>query len=190
MHPWEYSREVSIYNGYTSRPYKTAPNKYSYKVIKEYIDDTPRQNCRKGDIVKFMDGAIPPWRESWVDWFATKKDQRKLWRRIPSIAKYADNQLAIIIGRYRKIKLKARQTFIDYGFVTMLLTGPKAGKTRHYWMQRPFVIKCRYSKNIKFKYMLKTIPPEVIDIFHQKHEDTNEGRNKMIHEIYKVFHKE
>jgi len=190
MYPWEYSREISTYHGMSYRGGRRGSSThYKYTLVKEYIDDSPRQYWRKGDIVKFDDGFVPPTRESWVDWFATKRDQKKFWKRIPAIARYADNQLAIIIGRYRKIKLKY-STFIDYGVVTMMLTGPKAGKIRHYWNIKPFVKKCIFPEKIKFKYMLDAIPPEVVKIYNQPHEDTNEGRNQMLYEIYKVFHKE
>ena len=189
MFPWEYSREVSKYQGrrhqYMSRGYSPI----TYTIVKEYLNDNPHMFWRKGDIVKFHNGLVPPRRKNWTDWFATKRDQKKFWKRIPEIAKYADEQLAIIIGRYRKIKLKY-STFTDYGLVTMMLTGPKAGKTRHYWTTKPFITKCRYPNKIKFKYMLNVIPPEIVEIYNRDREDSNESRNGMVHEIYKIFHQE
>lgn len=189
MYPWEYSRHISTYHGMSHGMRGGRRGSISYTLVKEYIDDNPQQYWRKGDIVKFDNGWVPPARESWTDWFVTKRDQKKFWNRIPEVARYADDQLAIIIGRYRKIKLKW-STFTDYGVVTMMLTGPKAGKIRHYWSTKPFVRKCIFPKKIKFKYMLNSIPPEVVAIYNQTHEDTNEGRNQMLHEIYKIFHKE
>lgn len=194
MYPWEYSREISIYNGYVNRRYgfrKRKSEPITYNVIKEYINDSPQQYWRKGDIVRFNSRLVPPisHTENWADWFIIKKDQKKFWNAVPWIAKYSDKQLAIIIGKYKKTKLKY-QTFIDYGLVTMLLTGPKAGKTRHYWTAKPFKIRCKYPNKIEFKYMLKIIPPEVINIYNQDREDSNESRNQMIHDIYKIFHKE
>lgn len=190
MYPWEFSQTRSTYYGRTHGHYMgRGERQYSYTLIKEYLNDNPHMFWRKGDIVKFADGLVPPHRENWTDWFATKKDQKRFWNRIPEIARYADNQLAIIIGRYRKVKLKW-STFTDYGVVTMMLTGPKAGKTRHYWSSKPFNIRCKFPNKIKFKYMLKAIPPEVVEIYNREREDSNESRNEMLHEIYRIFHKE
>lgn len=189
MFPWEYSKEFSKYKGRHRRYMAKDYDPITYTVMKEYLNDNPHMFWRKGDIIKFSDGLIPPHRKTWVDWFATKRDQKKFWKRRPEVARYADNQLAIIIGRYRKVKLKY-STFTDYGVVTMMLTGPKAGKTRHYWTAKPFITKCRYPNQIKFKYMMNTIPPEIIDIYNREREDSNESRNEMLHEIYNIFHKE
>lgn len=188
MFPWEYSMTKSTYNGWTHGYHRgISPKNLTYTVYREYLNDSPHQAWRKGDIVKFHNRLVPPHKQSWTDWFATKRDQKKFWNRIPEIAKYADNQLAMVVGRFRKIKLKWT-TFTDYGIVTMMLTGPKAGKLRHYWSTKPFDIKCRYPNTIKFKYMLRSIPPEVVSIYNQvREDDSNEIRNQLCHEIFRFY---
>ena len=72
----------------------------------------------------------------------------------------------------------------------MMLTGPKVGHIRHYWVKSPFKTKVAYPQKIKFKYLLKVLPPEFIRIYNEDREDTNESRNEMLYELYKIFHKE
>jgi hypothetical protein len=184
--PWEETREEYTYVGRTwvRIPPKIIERVLEYNVVKSYIKDSPRQYWRKGDIVKFEDGLIEP--SNWTAWFYRRTEREKYWNRKPHIPKYADNKFAIIIGRYKKTKYKWC-TFNDYGVVVMMLNGSKPGHTRHYWTKKPFKIKVRYTENIKYKYLLKALPPEVIEIYNQPRNDTNEARNEMLHEIYHFY---
>jgi hypothetical protein len=190
IYPWEKSQEQYKQLGKTSHSWYTST--FEYTVVEQQIDDSPFQSWRKGDIVKFRNHLVPPLaRKHWSGWFVKPRDKKRFWVRNPKVPKYASNHLAIIIGRYRRIKLKYK-TFIDYGVILMMLTGPKAGHIRRWWGSGfDFEIKCHYPNNIKLKYMLNSIPPEVITLYNRDYgEDSNEVRNQLCHEIYKIYHGE
>lgn len=195
--PWEEHSENYKYLGATFHRSPSFPGygksaTFEYDGVKQYIKDSPAQRHRKGDIVKFDDGFIRPIIPNWKDWFIpriTRKKKEMYWLRDPKIPRYADNQLALIIGRYRKVKYKWT-TFLDYGSVVMMLTGPKAGHIRRYFIKSPFKTKVVYPQKIKFKYLLKALPPEFVRIYNEDREDTNESRNEMLYELYKIFHQE
>jgi len=155
----------------------------SYEVIKEYINDSPRQYWRKGDIVKFDDGFLSKYLHGWKDWFLTKADQKKEWLKDPRIPVYSRDQLAVIIGRYRVVKMKYRN-FADYGIVLMMISGSKIGHSRSYYVHRPFVKKTKFPNQPQFKYMQKIIPCEILEILSDSYEDTNEGRNLLVSKLY------
>lgn len=186
IHPWEraekkYKQSCRIYYG--------RPKSFECIAIEQQIDDSPFQDWRKGDIIKFDDCLRPQYSEHWSDWFAQGRDARRFWYKIPNIPRYASNRFAMVVGRLRKIKYKYK-TFRDYCVITMMLTGPNAGHIRRWW-NRPFKLKCQYPSKIKFKYMLNTIDSEVIDIYNRDREDdSNEIRNQLCHEIYRVYHGE
>jgi len=109
-----------------------------YPTRYETVEDSERLSIRKGDIVRFGSGYYERDFGDWRDWFPTSRvDKKKFWRRNPIIAKYADNQYAVIVNRYRWIKYK-RQTYIDYGKILMFLTGSKPCKTRKYYVTKPY----------------------------------------------------
>lgn len=190
--PWEkQSFHYTQTSHYTTRhrPSYERESPSSYEVVKEYINDNPRQYWRKGDIVKFDDGFLSKYLYGWKDWFLTKKDQKKEWLKDPRIPVYARDQLAVIIGRYRIVKMKYIN-FADYGIVLMMISGSKIGHTRSYYMNRPFVKKIKFPNQPKFKYMMKTIPPEILEILSDIYEDTNEGRNLLVSKLYYNLNKE
>jgi len=156
---------------------------YDYKVVKQYLNDNPAMHYRKGDIIKFNDGFFHIQHSDWRGWFVTKKDRKRFWKRNPVVAKYARNQLAIVVGRYRLVKFKYR-TFADYGVVSMLLTGPKVGHIRHYWTGRPFNIISPFELPLTSNVLRKRMMPEILDMLDASHEDTNEGRNLLVSRLY------
>lgn len=101
--PWEPSSTHYTYYGFSYARYQYRYNKltpYRYTGVKEYIIDSPRQYWRTGDIIKFDDGFIKPYRSSWIDWFVprvSRKIKERYWSRNRELPRYADNQLAIII---------------------------------------------------------------------------------------------
>jgi len=153
------------------------------RYVKEYLDDNPTMHYRKGDIVKFTDGFYHRQFSDWRGWFVAKKDQKKFWPRNPDVARWARNQLGVVIGRYRKIKMKY-STFTDYGAVVMLLTGPRIGHTRHYWSAKPFNIISPFEIPLKSKVLRKKMMPEILDVLDAPYEDTNEGRNLLVSRLY------
>lgn len=178
--PWEESS--FIYNTVG----KSFGRIIDYQVKVEYIKDSDSQVWRKGDIVKFDNCLTEPYGNHWSQWFAVRDDKKKFWIKKPSIPRYASNKLAMIIGRCRKIKYKYC-TFRDYGIILMMLTGPKAGHCRKYWSSKPFRKVSEYNSQIKYKYMLKSLPSEIIELYHLPKEDTNEARNQLVEQCYNFY---
>lgn len=126
------------------RPWEVEPERYSYQTrwyttancVNEVIEDSNKSAWRRGDIVKFGSGF---WNRScYKDWFLNEEDKFKQLKRDPRIPKYAFNQYAILMTRYRVVKNKHGSIFRDYGSHLMLLTGPKAGKLRRYFTYTPY----------------------------------------------------
>jgi hypothetical protein len=61
-----------------------------------------------------------------------------------------------------------------------MLTGEKAGHIRHYFMKNPYQLKVQFPNKIKYKYILKSLPDYIIDIFNDKYEDSEKGRNLLL----------
>ena len=183
--PWVKQSFNGTYISHIYHPYLGAKNhtpNNPTKFVKQYLDDNPSMAYRKGDILKFNDGFFHRGFGDWREWFLTKRDQKIFWATNPAVAKWARNQLAIVIGRYRKVKFKY-STFIDYGVVTMLLTGPRVGHTRHYWSAKPFNIIRPFGRKLT-KVLRKKLMPEVVDILDAPYEDTNESRNVLVSRLY------
>jgi len=134
--PWEKSEQAGFY---TSTWGRYGHQKRTFSRTVEHLDDSSKQYWRKGDIVKFNNGRMPqtPSDISWKDWFMTEKDWLNTLPWHGQTPRYAAEQYAVIAGRYRVIKNK-HITYIDYGVVIMMLTGPKKGHVRRYWQTRPF----------------------------------------------------
>ena len=107
---------------------------------KETVEDSPILAKRKGDIIKFPNGSLPG---DYRDWFLMKKDIVKHLVPPYGIPKYAMNQYAIIVNRYRVTKIKYR-IFRDYGVTIMMLTGEKIGRIRKYYARFPFKVISKY----------------------------------------------
>lgn len=189
MYPWIKHSFTGIHY-YKSRSYAKNENPiHKGTFTYEYLDDNPRMNFRKGDIVKFSDGFYHTPFSDWKEWFLERRDKKKFYKRDPKVPVYARNQLAIVIGRYRKVKFKYSR-FADYGVIIMMLSGPKIGHIRHYWgtgMNRPFKIVGRFPKLPSAKYLLNKILQQIKEIYSEPYEDSNESRNNLVSRVYQVF---
>lgn len=187
MYPWQthtLPREwIECYHN-SRKPYPSHVE--SYWRWKEYLPDNQRMKYRKGDIVKFGCGFSKILPGGWVNWFILKKDEKKFWPRDGITPVYAMNQYGVIAGRYRIVKQKWRM-FYDYGTVVMMLTGPKAGKMRHYWMTKPYIRKITFPQNLTYKYLKRDIPPEILEIFGAEYADTNSDRNLLLSRLNHVL---
>jgi len=180
--PWEKSEQAGYYES-TSYGRRGRQHCTFLRTV-EFLDDSPKQYWRKGDIVKFDDGRKHPWNETWEEWFMTEEDfiSTLPWHGLTP--KYAANQYAVIAGRYRIVKDKFGTVYKDYGATIMMITGPKKGHMRRYWMTKPFEL------IESFPYVR---PPRVsinlIDTFMKHNEDSNKSRNaflKCLHEKLNV----
>jgi len=182
--PWIKQSFTGTYIAHSYHPYRGMSGRdgMSTKFIKEYLDDNPVMTYRKGDILKFTDGFFHRKHSDWREWFLTKEDEKLFWSRNPAVSKWSRNQLAIVVGRYRKVKFKY-QRFADYGVVTMLLTGPRVGHTRHYWSAKPFNMICPFGRKLS-KVLRKKLMPEMLDILDAPYKDTNEERNLLVSRLY------
>lgn len=133
------------------QPWKIEPEHYQYE-YKYYgrkmgiqglayctREPIPDENTilKRGDIYKFRSGYNEVVFNDWKEWFLkSRKDKIKFWSKIPEIPKYARNQYAILMCRYRITRRKYR-TFKDYGSHMMFITGPQAGKLRRYYLRIP-----------------------------------------------------
>ena len=186
--PWLKSSETGSYvprPSYSRTIYRSPSTDHTVRYIKEYLDDSSAMALRKGDIVQFNSGFIEDL-NGWPSWFLTeRKDKEKYWpvdKRVPT---YARRQYAVVAGRYRKVKFKYN-TFADYGVVIMMLTGTNIGHMRHYYgCGNPFELKNSFPEPLGIKKLIRTLPQNIIDIFHTYREDTNEGRNALLSKLNK-----
>jgi len=176
--PWEKSEHHGFY---TSTWGRGRHRKLTYPRTVEYLDDDTKQYWRKGDIIKFDNGRKIPWKQTWESWFLFKDDWLATlpWNGITP--KYAEEQYAVIAGRYRIVKNKRGCIYKDYGVVIMMITGPKKGHMRKYYLRRPFEHVCKFPYNNK----PPRISMELIDSFMEHYEDSNESRNAFLECLYK-----
>ena len=66
----------------------------------------------------------------------------------------------------------------------MMLTGKKAGYMRTFYLKKPFIQKVLFPNKITYKYLIKDIPENIINIFNNIYEDTNDGRNLLLSNLY------
>ena len=67
----------------------------------------------------------------------------------------------------------------------MMLTGKKSGNIRNFYMKKPFIQKVLFPKKITYKYLIKDLPENIINIFNDVYEDTNDGRNLLLSNLYR-----
>jgi len=159
--------------------------------IREPISDINTTH-KRGDIFKFGSGYNEVKFTDWKEWFLkTRKDKMKFWRKIPKIPKYARNQYAILMCRYRITRRKYK-TFKDYGSHMMFISGSKPGKLRRYYQGCP-ANPCGHfpyfhiNKGVT-KLFLKL---EILDLakdLHQKYGDTEKARTLFIETVQNKIH--
>ncbi len=138
--PWEHYSTTEIHEeinpgcGHYSMTYDTSPTlkPINYTARFTTISDSPRLYWRKGDVIQFNSGFYGFYSDDWKQWFLKTKDKIKFLPVNKQIPKYARNEYAIVLNRYKWIKQKGR-IWIDYGVILMMLTGSKAGRVRRYY---------------------------------------------------------
>jgi len=137
MEPWEHEAFDDHYYG--SKMWGGRVHNSNHPTRYETVQDSKRLGSRKGDIIRFGSGFYERPFGDWRDWFlASREDKKIFWQRKESVPIYAINQYAIIANRYRWIKYKDYKTFMDYGAIIMMTTGPKACRSRKYYTVRPY----------------------------------------------------
>lgn len=135
--PWEYHTYK------TSRMSEATYGTFKVDLTFETLKSYDRSIWKLGDVVKFGNG-FKSWSlvNEWQSWFLKEKAlaewMEKNAHRDRRIPKYARNNYAIIIGRYRWIKDKIFGKYIDYGSYIMMLTGYASGRIRKYYGTSPF----------------------------------------------------
>jgi len=141
MNPWEHystterHEEINPGCGHYSNTYRSAPSLRAriYDAHFTTVPDNKQLRWRKGDIIKFDTGFHGFYSHDWKQWFLKAKDKTKFLPVNKKIPKYARNEYAIILNRYKWIKYKGYSIYTDYGVIIMMLTGSKAGRVRRYY---------------------------------------------------------
>ena len=116
------------------------------------IKDRPQSYWFRGDIVVFGDGYHNAFtrRHDWRKWFMSNEDylnrldSDETLQRVTKIPLYARSQYAMIASRYKWVKDKGWNVFYDYGSIILMLTGPRAGHMRRFYITCPFQKVARY----------------------------------------------
>ena len=185
MFPWE--KHTLVFKHPYQLPYRYRDlhgEHYLCRREKRYLDDTVAMKFRKGDIIKFGCGVIKKVPSGWESWFLTNKDKKRFHFHDKITPVYARNQCGIVAGRFQIIKYKKYATFRDYGCIVMMLTGKKAGHIRTYFLKKPFRQKVLFPNKINYKYLIKALPDNIISIFNDDYENTNDGRNLLLSKLY------
>lgn len=112
---------------------------FSVEAWREFATFGDGKKWKTGDVVKFDDGFIQT--GTWKDWFYTTDQKELYFRKHPKVPKYARDQYAIIMSRYKVTKDKMFdqiETYCDYGTILMFLTGAKPGHLKRVYMTNPF----------------------------------------------------
>ena len=179
---------------YKIMPWENPDKSYFYKSYRrgkikktvQYIRDNERLKLRKGDIIKFNSGIIDSPLNDWRDWFLKPADKKELYNYDKRIPKYARNQFAIVMARYKITKYKYRE-FSDYGLVLMMLTGKKVGHIRKFYTVYNALFRKKYSFSDKVmqKNFKNKLNQESIKILTSKHNKSEESRNLLLSRLYK-----
>jgi len=120
-----------------------------FKLVKE----RKQSYWKRGDIVLF-DTGYHNWgfnhRWPWKKWFMQKNEYLNALKddamtvRNRKVPLYARSEYGILLSRYKWIKDKEYKVFSDYGSIVMMLTGPKPGRIRKYYIQTPFGVVSSY----------------------------------------------
>jgi len=166
------------------------------------VPDRKQNYWKRGDIVLF-DTSYFNWSFDhncpWKKWFMTKEgyldalknDERT--SRNNKVPLYAQLEYGILLSRYKWIKDKEYKVFYDYGSIIMMLTGPKAGRIRRYYIKTPYgsVSSYPYDHIVPFYKQREGIDeiPELPRI-HEAINYSNGDRNQFILNMIASFHDE
>ena len=147
--PWEYQRYVNyeaVFQGYVDIP------KHAYDILfrenrrfltqYETLSNYDNSYWKIGDLIQFQHGFIGFDRnEEWQSWCLKDEDLQKYleenFPRHEKVPKYARNQYAIMLGRYKFTKFKGPK-YRDYGSIVMMLTGTHVGHVRRFYNCSPW----------------------------------------------------
>ncbi len=110
---------------------------------KESVKDSVSLHYRKGDIIKFIT-SYKPFPNTWKTWYYTKEDKKKYGKLNHVVPRYADEKFALIVDRYRVVKIKSCVKYADYGVTVMMLSGSRKKHIRSYYICRPFNIVSKF----------------------------------------------
>lgn len=187
--PWEI-KPYSIIKNYSNNPrsfYRGDPPRGTFTAKFQIA-----RNCttyKQGDIIQFHSAYYP--RLSWQEWFVVEEDKKEMYKRNKQIPGYAGKEYAIILARYKWVKYKRCAIYQDYGTIVMMLTGPRTGHVRKFYIKSPWNIVSR------FPYIKKHLPKKVADIVWEPFREqyvvemlTDKGRNKYLEILYRKFNPE
>ncbi len=192
IQPWKLEPE---HYGYEYRAFgirmRSGNTQGSAECVREPISDKSTTH-KKGDIYKFRSGYYEREFHDWKDWFLkSRKDKMKYWDKIPGIPKYARNQYAILMCRYRITRHKYR-TFKDYGSHLMFITGSNPGKLRRYYQVCPAKMCGEFPYFNINKHVTKVLSKlGVIDLakdLYSKYGNTEEARTLFIEAAQNKIH--
>jgi hypothetical protein len=142
--------------------------KYTFKINAQFklLSDNNKCYWKRGDIIKFDCGYFNwkfDYKYPWKRWFLNPEDylleiQKSSAARDLRVPLYARSQYALMVSRYKWVKVKPTKTYTDYGSVILMLTGLKAGKMRRYYTKTPFSLVTRYPYDEITPRVIKEIP--------------------------------
>jgi len=187
------------------RPWELEPKHYQYEYYRgrkmgrqglvhctrEPVSDINTTH-KRGDIYKFGSGYNETKFTDWKEWFLkTRKDKMKYWSKIPNIPKYARNQYAILMCRY-KITREKYKIFTDYGSHVMFISGSKPGHLRRYYSRCPATLCGQFpyfhiNKGVT-KLFLKLGIINLAKDLYSKYGNTEEARSLFIETVQNKIH--
>jgi hypothetical protein len=188
IEPEHYQYEYRTFNNYRGR--KLGMQGLAY-CTREPVSDINTTH-KRGDIYKFGSGYNEFKFDDWKDWFLkSRKDKMKFWSKIPGIPKYARNQYAILMCRY-KITREKYNTFTDYGSHIMFISGSKPGHLRRYFLGCP-ATQCGHfpyfhiNKGVTKAFSKLGILDLAKDLY-QKYGDTEKARTLFVEKVQNKIH--
>lgn len=153
---------------------------------KEIVKNSTKLKWRKGDIIIFNSGFLKM--GDWRDWFLKEEDKHKHCSINYSVPRYAGKKLAMVIERYRWVKIKPTNTYRDYGKVLLLLNGSKKGKMRKFMSTTPFKLFSKFPHDNLINLIRKHPDNKLLkDVSTIPLLDTNENTRNMFIEQVKTL---
>ncbi len=174
------------------RPWEEEPERYSHSTrwngiancVREPIEDE-RTGWKRGDIIKFGSGYFASY--DYKDWFLDSEDKAQRLKRDKRVPIYAFNQYAILMTRYRVVKRKHGDIFRDYGSHIMMITGPKIGHMRRFYVGNPFEHVGSFPYNTISDYVKNIIDnfgmDGILNELYRKYGNTSEARTLFVSEF-------